>query len=190
MNDREISKLSILKLTSTNEPQKQKAKFLRKNHAHLFGCQLWWFCFLWTKSNRLQFKSFWVQFDLVAWQTILNVSHLSSKVDVFNMDSTSMVCFLSLISTPCFHDWVIASFPKNARERFLLQCRTAFEWDRVPRRTHFSFQKSACLQNLLSTLSSACGETRARLVRSMNVLRVFGARRSAELMTNLGHQRY
>ena len=107
--------------------------------------------------NSSPFDCFWVQFDLVAWQTILNVSHLSSKVDVFNMDSTSMVCFLSLISTPCFHDWVITSFPKNARERFLLQCRTVFEWERVPRRTHFSFQKSAFLQNLLSPLSSARG---------------------------------
>ena len=107
--------------------------------------------------NSSPFDCFWVQFDLVAWQTILKCLHLSSKVDVFNMDSTSMGCFLSLISTPCFHDWVIASFPKNPRERFLLQCRTTFEWERAPRRTHFSSQKSAFLQNLLSTLSSACG---------------------------------
>ena len=143
--------------------KKQKAKFLRKNHAHLFGCQLWWFCFLWTKSNRLQFKSFWVQFDLVAWQTILNVSHLSSKVDVFNMDSTSMVCFLSLISTPCFRDWVIASFPKNAREHFLLQCRTAFEWERVPRRTHFSFQKVRA-SKIYYRLCRVRAERRARVL--------------------------
>ena len=86
----------------SNNLSKKKAKFLSKNDAHLFGCQLWWFCFVWTNFP-LQFQTSWEHFNWSCCVATFN-SHLSSRVDVLNTNWTSMLCLLSVTCTRRFHD--------------------------------------------------------------------------------------
>ena len=132
--------------------QKKKAKFLSKNDAHLFGCQLWWFCFVWTNFP-LQFQTSWEHFNWSCCVATFN-SHLSSRVDVLNTNWTSMLCLLSMHSAFSRLTF-ITSFPKNTRERFSF-CDVEELLNENARLEASVFQKSSCLHFLPSTLSSAC----------------------------------
>ena len=113
ISEQEISKLSISNATDLNQTtvfsSKNKAKFLRKKHAHLFGCQLWWFYFVWTNFALLmQFKCFWeAKFQFLkqyCFSHFHSFPHLSSNFDVLIKVWNSVICFLSVLSTSCFHD--------------------------------------------------------------------------------------
>ena len=126
-------KLSNLKLTSISIKQPpKKAKFLRKNHAHLFGCQLWWFCFVWTNfAPPAHFKCF-----------------REAKFFLNNIVAPALWFFRTLhhegwcVEQGLAFSWsmVITSFPRNARDRFSLMTQRLLNENArlgLPRRTLF-----------------------------------------------------
>ena len=121
VHDREISKLSILKLTSIKQPQtKKKAKFLSKKSRTSVWVPTLMILLVWT-NFALQFQSLWEHFNWSCCVITFN-SELSSKVGWCVEHELNFHDLFTFCDTHLGISWLIVItcflFPKNARERF------------------------------------------------------------------------
>ena len=149
---------------SIKQPPK-KAKFLRKNHAHLFGCQLWWFCFVWTNfAPPAHFKCF-----------------REAKFFLNNIVAPALWFFRTLhhegwcVEQGLAFSWstVITSFPRNARDRFSLMTQRLLN-ENARLGAHFS--KKHMFSNFgINFLERMCSRAkrRARFASSMKKYKTF-----------------
>ena len=184
MHDREISKLSTLKLTSMKQPLKKKRQSSWAKMTHIcLGANFDDFasCGRIFLYNSKPLESTLI--DLVAWQLLILTYHQG----LMCWTQIELLCFAYFlwhalgVFTTYFH-YILPE--KYARTIFVLWCRRTFKWERAPRGKRFS-------KKLVSSLFAinSVERVRARFTRTMNEAeyKVVGARRSPKFLTNLGH---